>query len=62
MGLFDGKIIELGQKLSNGMQERASQLEKEWQGETNPGITLTKKITHNILLELSTIIQNSFNE
>jgi hypothetical protein len=62
MGLFDGKIKELGETLSKGMLERADQLKKEWEIETNPGITLTKKITYNVLQELSVIIQNSFKE
>lgn len=62
MGLFDGKIKELGETLSRALNERAEVLTKEVATETNPGLSLTKKITINVLYEVSHIIQNSLSD
>jgi hypothetical protein len=53
MGLFDGQIEKLGNKLSNSFKERALDLEKEWAAEKDPGKTMLLKIKYNIYNDIA---------
>ena len=63
MGLFDGKIIELGTKLSTNLVTRASELyKKAEESKDNPGAAYGLKIQAIALEEVANIILKSVKE
>jgi len=59
MGLFDGKVKELGDTLAKAFEERAKQLEEEYSNEKDPGRSLILKTTYASLKEVSSVIKNA---
>lgn len=59
MGLFDGKIKELGETLTTAFEERAKQLEEEFSKEEDAGKRLILKTTYASLKEVSLVIKNA---
>lgn len=61
MGLFDGQIEKLGNKLSTSFKEKAISYEKEWTTEKDPGKTMLLKIKYNIMNDIADVIRDALN-
>ena len=59
MGLFDGKIEELGETLVKGFDDRVLEIQKELESETYPGKSLLLKTTLVSLREVSLVIKSA---
>ncbi len=62
MGLFDGKVKELGDTLATAFENRATQILKELEEtKDDPGKSLLLKTTYASLKEVSLVIKNALN-
>lgn len=62
MGLFDGKVIDLGNKLANNLDNRVGEMIEQLKVEDNPGRSLSIKICIFMYSDLADVIRKTVNE